>query len=188
MKERLGAHFGPGLLHETYGSTEAESSPISDLLTSAQASVRWPASRAPRLNPHPDGTGAATRRWRIVLPEPYLFNGYWGRPEATAEAFRQGWVTVGDLARRDSEGFLYIVDRLKDMVISGGINIYPREVEEVIVQHPGVLDAAVIGIPDEKWGEVLKAFVVRRPGAELGARGCWHSGGPDRADEESKAR
>jgi long-chain acyl-CoA synthetase len=102
---------------------------------------------------------------------PYLFNGYWGRPLETAESFRDGWVTVGDLARRDAEGYLYIVDRLKDMVISGGVNIYPREVEEVIVQHPGVQEAAVIGIPDEKWGEVLKAFVVRRPGGDVGADG-----------------
>ena len=78
-------------------------------------------------------------------------------------------MTVGDLARRDAEGYLYIVDRLKDMVISGGVNIYPREVEEVIFQHPAVQEAAVIGIPDEKWGEVLKAFVVRRPGEDVGA-------------------
>jgi long-chain acyl-CoA synthetase len=98
---------------------------------------------------------------------PYLFNGYWGRPEETAEACRDGWVTVGDLARRDAEGYLYIVDRLKDMVISGGVNIYPREVEEIIFQHPAVQEAAVIGVPDDKWGEVLKAFVVVRPGAEL---------------------
>jgi acyl-CoA synthetase (AMP-forming)/AMP-acid ligase II len=76
-------------------------------------------------------------------------------------------VTVGDLARRDAEGYLYIVDRKKDMVISGGVNIYPREVEEVILQHPAVADVAVIGIPDDKWGESLKAFVVTRPGAEL---------------------
>jgi acyl-CoA synthetase (AMP-forming)/AMP-acid ligase II len=98
---------------------------------------------------------------------PYLFNGYWGRPQETAEAYRNGWVTVGDLARRDAEGYLYIVDRLKDMVISGGVNIYPREIEEVIGQHPGVGEVAVIGVPDEKWGEVLKAFVVPRDGAEV---------------------
>ena len=100
---------------------------------------------------------------------PYLFNGYWGRPGETAEAFRDGWVSVGDLARRDAEGYLYIVDRLKDMVISGGVNIYPREVEEILAQHPVVQEAAVIGVPDEKWGEVLKAFIVRRPGSDCSA-------------------
>jgi long-chain acyl-CoA synthetase len=83
------------------------------------------------------------------------------------EAFRDGWVTVGDLARKDAEGHLYIVDRKKDMVISGGINIYPREVEELLVKHPEIADAAVIGIPDDKWGERLKAFIVRRPGSGL---------------------
>ena len=83
---------------------------------------------------------------------PYLFNGYWQRPDETAQAFQDGWVTVGDLVRRDEEGYLYIVDRKKDMVISGGINIYPREVEEVLVSHPQISDVAVIGVPDEKMG------------------------------------
>ena len=88
------------------------------------------------------------------------------------------------------KGYLYIVDRLKDMVISGGVNIYPREVEEVILQHPAVQDAAVIGVPDEKWGEVLKAFVVLPcPAADLGAEAL--HGVPrvaDRPDEAAKAR
>jgi acyl-CoA synthetase (AMP-forming)/AMP-acid ligase II len=76
-------------------------------------------------------------------------------------------VTVGDLAKKDAEGHLYIVDRKKDMVISGGINIYPRDTEEILLQHPGISDAAVIGLPDEKWGERLKAFIVRAPGVVL---------------------
>ena len=75
--------------------------------------------------------------------------------------------SVGDLAKKDAEGHLYIVDRKKDMVISGGINIYPRDIEETLLQHPGISDAAVIGLPDEKWGECLKAFIVRAPGIEL---------------------
>ena len=116
----------------------------------------------------PDGFVCGTDEvGELFSRSPYLFNGYWGRPGETAEAYRDGWVTVGDVARRDGEGYLYIVDRLKDMVISGGVNIYPREVEEVIGQHPGVQEAAVIGVPDEKWGEVLKAFVVPRPGTDL---------------------
>ena len=75
---------------------------------------------------------------------------------------RDGWVSVGDMARRDDEGFLYIVDRKKDMIISGGVNIYPREIEEILFAHPDVSDVAVIGVPDETWGERLKAFVVAR--------------------------
>jgi len=96
-----------------------------------------------------------------------LFNGYWKRPEETAEAFQDGWVTVGDLAKKDAEGHLYIVDRKKDMVISGGVNIYPRDIEETLLQHPAISDAAVIGVPDEKWGERLKAFVVVAAGHSL---------------------
>ena len=96
----------------------------------------------------------------LFSSSPYLFNGYWNKPEATAEAYHDGWVTVGDLARRDAEGHIYIVDRIKDMVISGGVNIYPREVEEVLLTHPAISDVAVIGVPSEKWGESLKAFLV----------------------------
>ena len=81
----------------------------------------------------------------------------------------QRWVTVGDLAKKDAEGHLYIVDRKKDMVISGGINIYPRDIEETLLQHPDISDAAVIGLPDEKWGERLKAFIVLAPGTSLTA-------------------
>jgi long-chain acyl-CoA synthetase len=80
---------------------------------------------------------------------------------------RDGYVSVGDLARRDEEGYLYIVDRKKDMVISGGLNIYPREIEEVLHRHPAIREAAVIGVPDEHWGERLRAFVVPRPGMTL---------------------
>ena len=90
-------------------------------------------------------------------------------------------MSVGDLARRDEEGYIYIVDRKKDMVISGGVNIFPREVEEELLRHPDILDAAVVGVPDERWGESLKAFVVLRAGAyaetrrnsRLSARAGW---------------
>ena len=92
--------------------------------------------------------------------------GYKNRPEETAEALAGGWLHTGDIATRDSEGFLYIVDRRKDMIVSGGSNIYPREVEDVLAAHPGVAQVAVIGIPDPRWGESLKAVVVRRTGAD----------------------
>ncbi|MBS0528151.1 MAG: AMP-binding protein [Proteobacteria bacterium] len=98
-----------------------------------------------------------------------VMNGYWKRPEATAEAFRGGWLHTGDVAVKDADGYLYIVDRTKDMIISGGFNIYPREVEDALMAHHAVASAAVIGIPDDKWGEAVKAFVVLKPGANNSA-------------------
>jgi len=100
---------------------------------------------------------------------PNLFSGYWRRPEATAEAFAGDWFRTGDLARIDAEGFIYIVDRKKDMIISGGENIYPAEVEDVLYRHPAVAEVTVVGIPDERWGEVPKAFVVTKPGQSMTA-------------------
>ena len=94
--------------------------------------------------------------------------GYWGRPDATAQAFDDdGWFHTGDVAYQDEDGFLYICDRLKDMVISGGENVYPAEVESVLYQHPAVAEVAVIGAPDPKWGERVVAVAALRPGAEL---------------------
>jgi fatty-acyl-CoA synthase len=90
--------------------------------------------------------------------------GYRNRPTETAEALRDGWVHTGDMARRDDRGFFYLVDRKKDMIISGGYNIYSREVEAALEEHPAVEAAAVIGVPDEKWGEAVCAVVVRSPG------------------------
>jgi fatty-acyl-CoA synthase len=95
--------------------------------------------------------------------------GYLGKPEQTAEAFEHGWLHTGDVARADDEGFLYIVDRKKDMIITGGFNVYPREVEDVISTHPAVSAVAVIGVPDERWGESVKAVVVTRPGETVEA-------------------
>ena len=103
----------------------------------------------------------------MLLRGPHLFSGYDDDPAATAEALRDGWLYTGDLGRVDDDGFFYIVDRTKDMIISGGINIYSSEVEEVVYQHPAVAEAAVIGVPDEKWGESVKAVVALRPGQTL---------------------
>jgi acyl-CoA synthetase (AMP-forming)/AMP-acid ligase II len=91
--------------------------------------------------------------------------GYWNNSAATIETLRGGWLHTGDLACLDEDGFVYLVDRKKDMIISGGENVYSREVEEALMSHPGVADAAVIGVPDPKWGEAVKAVVVRKPGA-----------------------
>lgn len=96
-----------------------------------------------------------------------IMKGYLNRPEATAEVMRDGWFRTGDLARRDGDGFYYIVDRSKDMIIRGGYNVYPREVEEVLMTHPAISLAAVVGVPHESHGEEIKAFVILNPGASL---------------------
>lgn len=101
----------------------------------------------------------------IIARGDSIMAGYYKMDEETALALRDGWLRTGDLATVDSGGYIFIVDRVKDMLISGGENIYPREIEEVLYAHPGVADAAVIGVPDEKWGEAVMAVVVARPGA-----------------------
>ena len=88
-------------------------------------------------------------------------------PDETAAALRDGWFHTGDLAYRDADGYFYIVDRKKDMIVTGAENVYPREVEEVLYRHPSVLDAAVIGVPSARWGEAVKAIVVARDGHEI---------------------
>ena len=100
----------------------------------------------------------------IVLRGEHAMVGYWQNPEATAEVVRDGWVHTGDMATVDEEGYIYIVDRKKDMIISGGFNVYPREVEEVLHRHPAVWECAVIGVPDPIWGEAVKAIVSLRSG------------------------
>ena len=113
----------------------------------------------PDDNPLPIGATG-----EIVARGPQLMKGYWNRPEDTAEALRGGWMHTGDAGMLDHEGYLYLQDRVKDMIVSGGENIYPRVVEEVLFQHPAIADAAVIGVPDERWGETVKAVVVLRQG------------------------
>ncbi|MEK7369979.1 MAG: fatty-acyl-CoA synthase, partial [candidate division NC10 bacterium] len=105
----------------------------------------------------------------IVLRGPKVFKGYWKDPDATAAAFRGGWFHTGDIGRLDGDGFLYIADRKKDLIISGGENIASPEVERVLYEHPAVLEASVVGRPDAKWGEVPVAFVVFREGQTASA-------------------
>ena len=90
--------------------------------------------------------------------------GYWNQPAETAEVLRDGWLYTGDLARMDKDGYFYIVERKKDLILSSGYNVYPREIEEVLYEHPKVLEAAVVGVPDAVRGEKVKAFVVLKPG------------------------
>ena len=112
----------------------------------------------------PDGTPG-----EIWIRSPANLAYYWNNSVATLEALRDGWLCTGDMAWRDSQGFLFLVDRKKDMIISGGENIYCQEVEQALMHHPLVRDAAVIGVPHDKWGETVKAVVVLAPGVDLSA-------------------
>jgi long-chain acyl-CoA synthetase len=101
----------------------------------------------------------------IAIRGPQVMKGYWNKPAETAQVLRDGWLHTGDIARRDQAGYYYIVDRKKDLIIAGGFNIYPREVEEILFEHPQIKEAAVVGVPDEYRGETVKAFIVLRDGA-----------------------
>jgi long-chain acyl-CoA synthetase len=109
----------------------------------------------------PDRIGEIAIRGHNVM------KGYYGRPEATDEVMADGWFRTGDLARRDEDGYYYVVDRAKDMIIRGGFNVYPREVEEVLMTHPAVSLAAVVGVPHASHGEEVKAYVIPQAGATL---------------------
>lgn len=115
---------------------------------------------------HPVGAG---ERGEVVMRGPKVFKGYWRDPDATAKAFDGGWFHTGDVGVLDEDGYLFIVDRLKDLIVSGGENIAGSEVERVLYEHPAVLEVAVVGRPDDRWGEVPVAFVVLRPGESAGA-------------------
>ena len=113
-------------------------------------------------NPVPQGEVG-----EIVIRGHNIMKGYWQRPDATAEAMRGGWFHCGDMARVDEDGYFYIVDRKKDLIIRGGYNVYPREVEEVLYEHPKIREAAVVGVPHDEWGEEIGAAVVLHEGEEL---------------------
>ena len=166
-KERIVDYFGAGLLHETYGSTEAgvvtNLRPQDQLRKIQCVGLPFVGNEVRLLGA--DGLEVGSNQvGELYSRSPVLFNGYWEKPEQTAEAFRDGWVSVGDLAKRDDEGYFYIVDRKKDMVISGGLNIYPREVETAVDGHPAVKESAIIGVPDQRWGELVVAYVVFNDG------------------------
>jgi acyl-CoA synthetase (AMP-forming)/AMP-acid ligase II len=112
---------------------------------------------------------APGERGEIVMRGPKVFKGYWQDPDATAAAFAGGWFHTGDIGVLDDDGYLFIVDRLKDMIVSGGENIASSEVERVLYEHDAVLEVAVVGRPDERWGEVPVAFVALREGASVSA-------------------
>ncbi|WP_315758838.1 MULTISPECIES: AMP-binding protein [unclassified Bradyrhizobium] len=105
----------------------------------------------------------------ICVRAPHVMAEYWKRPDTTAETLKNGWLHTGDIARRDERGYMYILDRKKDMIVSGGFNIFPREIEDVLTQHADVAMCAVVGVPDDKWGEAVTAIVVPRAGAQIDA-------------------
>ena len=156
--------FPNGKLYELYGSTEAGwvtlLRPEEQLAKLGSVGREWAGSAAIRLL---DETGREVvdgEVGELFSRTAYVFDGYWRSPEKTAEAFAGAWCSVGDMARRDSEGYLWLVDRKSNMIISGGENVYPTEVEGVLGAHPAVRDCAVIGLPHEKWGETPFAVVV----------------------------
>lgn len=163
LKHMVIEHFGAGLLHETYGSTEAGivTNIRPDELLEKPGSVGTPFPLIEvSLRSDSGEEVPAGEPGELFVRGPYAFAGYWNAPEVTAEAIIDDWVTVGDMATRDADGFITIVDRKKDMVVTGGLNVYPREVELVLAQVPGVLDVAVVGVPDPEWGERLHACIV----------------------------
>ncbi len=161
--------FPNSQLFELYGSTEAGwvtlLRPREQLTKLGSVGREWTGSGAIKLldaagREVPDGEIG-----ELFSRTPYTFDGYWRDPERTASAFRGAWCSVGDLARRDEDGYYHLVDRKSNMIISGGENIYPSEVEGVLGAHPAVQDVAVIGVPDEKWGEAVHAVIVRHAGS-----------------------
>lgn len=154
-------------LHETYGSTEGaivtNLRPPDQLSKESCVGLPFFFTEVRLVDDQGKGIGAGDVG-ELFSRSPFLFSGYYNKEQQTSESLSDGFFSAGDLARRDEEGYIYIVDRKKDMIISGGVNIYPRETEEVLHQHPAVMEAAGIGVPDDYWGEAMKAVVVLRPG------------------------
>jgi fatty-acyl-CoA synthase len=107
----------------------------------------------------------------IVVRGPNVLTEYWRNPEATQKALQDGWYRTGDIARRDDDGYFWVLERKNNLIISGGENIYPAEIERVLIEHPDVIDCGVIGRPDPRWDEVPVAFVIKRPDASLDVEG-----------------
>ena len=166
-------HFRNGKLYELYGSTEAGwvtlLRPDEQIDKLGSVGREWAGSGPIRLL-DPDGREVPDGEvGELYSRTPYVFDGYWKNPEKTAEAFRGVWCSVGDMARRDAQGYLHLVDRKSNMIITGGENVYPSEVEGILGTHPQVKDVAVVGMPDAKWGEAVHAFVVLHEGGQVSA-------------------
>ena len=152
-------------IHQVYGLTETCGpgcliSP-DDALTRAGSTGKTFFHTEVRVVDEQGNDCAPNEPGEVIISGPHIMTGYWNRPDVTAEAIVDGWLRTGDVAIKDSDGFIYIQDRIKDMIISGGENVYPAEIENVLMAMEGVADAAVIGIPSEKWGESPLAVIVR---------------------------
>lgn len=156
-----------GRLVEGYGLTEASpvthSNPINGLRKVGSIGIPWPDTDA-RIVDEEGNDVPVGEVGELIIRGPQVMKGYWNRPDETAKTLRDGWLYTGDMARIDEDGYFYIVDRKKDMIIAGGFNIYPREVEDVLFEHPAVKEAAVVGVPDPYRGETVKAFIVLKEG------------------------
>ncbi|MFQ5459098.1 MAG: class I adenylate-forming enzyme family protein, partial [Myxococcota bacterium] len=164
--------FGPDCFYEFYGATETGINTLlgpEDQLRKPGSCGRALAGNEIRIIGEQGEEVPTGEVGQLYVRNKMLITGYYKNREATEESLLEGFFSVGDMARIDEEGFIYIVDRKKDMVISGGVNIYPAEVESVLRTHPAVYDCVVIGVPDEEWGESLRAIVVLRPGQETSA-------------------
>jgi long-chain acyl-CoA synthetase len=167
IKRRIVESFGPDVLHERYGSTEASlvtNLRPEDQLRKLACVGNTFASVEVEIRDMDGNALAAGETGELWSRSPLMFSGYWNRPGLEAGTVRDGWVSAGDMARRDEEGYIYLVDRKNDMIITGGENVYPREIEEVLMQHPAVAEAAVVGLPHEYWGDAVTAFVHLRAG------------------------
>jgi long-chain acyl-CoA synthetase len=171
LKQWVMEFFAGVDIHELYGSTEggivSNLRPVDAARKAGTVGHPWFMTEV-RVVDDAGNPVAPGEPGELFSRSPFLMNGYLNDPEATASCTTDdGFLTCGDIVIVDDEGFIRIVDRKKDMIISGGVNVYPRDVEEQILTHPSVVDAAVIGAPDEKWGETVVAYVVLKPGAAL---------------------
>ncbi|MCD9153919.1 long-chain-fatty-acid--CoA ligase [Aeromicrobium duanguangcaii] len=161
--------FGCSIL-EGYGLTETTgAATFNDLNREQRTGTTGPALPGTRIEVR-DSTGAVMpvgEVGEVFIKGPTVMKGYWNRPEATASELVDGWLKTGDLGSLDADGYLTIVDRVKDLVIRGGYNVYPREVEEVLYEHPAIVEVAVVGIPDEHYGEEIAAVIALAPGHEV---------------------
>ena len=171
-KDRLTSAL-PGIFYELYGLTEGVITILDKTEVTLKAgSVGGPQPFFETRIVGDDGCDVpAGTVGEIVGRSPFLMPGYYKRPDLTADAIRDGWMFTGDMGYLDDDGYLFLVDRKKDLIISGGVNVYPRDIEEVVVTHPDVLEAAVFGIPHDKWGEAPLGAVVLRAGAAADAEG-----------------
>ncbi|NGQ94420.1 long-chain fatty acid--CoA ligase [Brevibacillus sp. SYP-B805] len=162
-----------GKLVEGYGLTEASpvthSNPLWGHRISGSIGLPWPDTDCKIVDPVTGEELPQGEIGELAVSGPQVMLGYWNRPEETAATLKDGWLLTGDMAYMDEKGYFYIVDRKKDLIIAGGYNIYPREVEEVLFEHPAVQEAAVIGVPDPYRGETVKAFIVLKQGHETTA-------------------